>query len=119
MARWPGERLPRKGFELKQAFIQVHCKVWPTSVRCRVLGVSVAGYHEHFVRRAGAVRRRQPSDDALLVRIKAVHDRAADIGAQHLAPTPDHAQEGWRFCTLHRPNAQSHQGGLRQISPMP
>jgi putative transposase len=42
-------------------------------VQCRVLEVSVAGYHEHFVRRATAAERRHLSDDALLVHIKAVH----------------------------------------------
>jgi len=33
----------------------------------------VAGYHEHFVRRASAPQRRHLSDDALLVHIKAIH----------------------------------------------
>ena len=33
----------------------------------------MAGYHEHFVRRATAAQRRHLSDDALLVHIKAVH----------------------------------------------
>lgn len=37
---------------MKYAFIQRHRRVWPISVQCRVLEVSVAGYHEHFVRRA-------------------------------------------------------------------
>jgi len=47
--------------------------VWPISVQCRVLEVSVAGCHEHFVRRASAAQRRHLSDDALLVHIKAIH----------------------------------------------
>ena len=51
---------------MKYAFIQRHRRVWPVSVQCRVLEVSVAGYHEHFVRR-------HLSDDALLVHIKAIH----------------------------------------------
>ena len=38
-----------------------------------MLGVSVAGYHEHFVRRASSVQRRHLSDEALLVHIKAIH----------------------------------------------
>lgn len=42
-------------------------------MQCRVLRVSTAGYHEHFVRRACAAQRRQLSDDALLVHIKAIH----------------------------------------------
>ena len=58
---------------MKYAFIQRHRRVWPISVQCRVLRVSVAGYHEHFVRRASAARRRHLSDDALLVHIKAIH----------------------------------------------
>lgn len=58
---------------MKYAFIQRHKKVWPISVQCRVLEVSVAGYHEHFVRRATAPERRHLRDDALLVHIKAIH----------------------------------------------
>jgi putative transposase len=42
-------------------------------VQCRVLGVSVAGYHEHFVRRASGAQQRHLSLDALLVHIKAIH----------------------------------------------
>jgi putative transposase len=58
---------------VKYAFIQRHRRVWPISVQCRVLGVSVSGYHEHFVRRASDAQRRHLSDDALLVHIKAIH----------------------------------------------
>jgi putative transposase len=58
---------------LKYAFIQRHRRVWPISVQCRVLRVSVAGYHEHFARLASAAQRRHLSDDALLVYIKAIH----------------------------------------------
>ena len=58
---------------MKYAFIQRHRRVWPISVQCRVLGVSVSGYHEHFVRRASDAQRRHLSDDALLVHIKAIH----------------------------------------------
>jgi putative transposase len=47
--------------------------VWPISVQCRVLEVSVAGYNAHFVRRASAAQRYHLSDDALLVHIKAIH----------------------------------------------
>jgi putative transposase len=42
-------------------------------VQCRVLQVSIAGYHEHFVRRASSGQRRHLSDDALLVHIKAIY----------------------------------------------
>jgi transposase InsO family protein len=47
--------------------------VWPISVQCRVLQISIAGYHEHFVRKASGAQRRHLSDDALLVHIKAIH----------------------------------------------
>ena len=43
---------------MKYAFIERHRRVWPISVQCHVLGVSVAGYHEHFVRRASGDQRR-------------------------------------------------------------
>ena len=58
---------------MKYAFIQRHRRVWPISVQCRVLRVSLAGYHEHFVRKAEGMQRRHLSDDALLVQIKAIH----------------------------------------------
>lgn len=58
---------------MKYAFIQRHRRVWPIGVQCRVLGVSVAGYHEHFARRASGTPRRHLSTDALLVHIKAIH----------------------------------------------
>ena len=47
--------------------------MWPISVQCRVLRASIAGYHEHFVRRVSDAQRRHLSDDALLVHIKAIH----------------------------------------------
>jgi hypothetical protein len=52
---------------LKYAFIRKHRQVWPITVQCRVLRVSVAGYHEHIVRRASDAPRRYLSDEALLV----------------------------------------------------
>ena len=58
---------------MKYAFIQNHRRVWPVSAQCRVLEVSVAGFHEHFVRRASDAQRRHLSDDALLVHIKAIY----------------------------------------------
>ena len=58
---------------MKYAFIGRHRKIWPISVQCRVLKVSVAGYHEHIVHRASDTQRRHLSDDALLVHIKALH----------------------------------------------
>jgi hypothetical protein len=48
--------------------------VWPISVQCSLLRISLAGYHEHFVRKASQShrdgQRRHLSDDALLVHIK-------------------------------------------------
>ena len=58
---------------MKYAFIRRHRSVWPISVQCRVLGVSMAGYHEHFARLASAAPRRHLSDEALLAHIKAIH----------------------------------------------
>jgi transposase InsO family protein len=58
---------------MKYAFIQRNRRVWPISVQCRVLRVSVSGYHEHLVRRRGILRRRHLSDEALLVHIRAVY----------------------------------------------
>jgi putative transposase len=48
-------------------------RVWPIRVQCRMLGVSVAGYHEHLVRRLEIARRRHLSAEALLVHIRAVY----------------------------------------------
>ena len=42
---------------MKYAFVQLR-RVWPISVQCRVLGVSVAGYHEHLARWASSAPRR-------------------------------------------------------------
>ena len=58
---------------MKYAFVQRHRRVWPISVQCRVLRISLTGYHEHFVRKASGAQRRHLSDDALLVHIKAIH----------------------------------------------
>jgi hypothetical protein len=58
---------------MKYAFIQRNRRVWPIRVQCRVLRVSVSGYHEHLARRRDMVRRRHLSDEALLVHIRAVY----------------------------------------------
>jgi putative transposase len=57
---------------VKYALIRRHCGVWPIRVQCRMLGVSVAGYHEHFVRRLHIARRRHLTAEALVVHIRAV-----------------------------------------------
>ena len=58
---------------MKYAFIQRHKQVWPISVQCRVLPVSVSGYHQHLARRVHIAQRRHLSDEALLVHISAVY----------------------------------------------
>jgi hypothetical protein len=57
---------------MKYAFIERHRRVWPIRVQCRVLGVSVSGYHQHLARRREIAQRRHLSDEALLVHIRAV-----------------------------------------------
>ena len=58
---------------MKYAFIQRHRRVWPIRVQCRVLGVSVSGYHQHMRRLQGIAQRRHLSDEALLVHIRAAY----------------------------------------------
>jgi putative transposase len=58
---------------MKYAFIQRNRRVWPIRVQCRVLGVSVSGYHQNLARRRAMSRRRHLSDEALLVHIRAVY----------------------------------------------
>jgi putative transposase len=58
---------------VKYAFIQRHKRVWPIRVQCRVLGVSVSGYHQHLARRREIAQRRHLSDEALLVHISAAY----------------------------------------------
>lgn len=64
---------------MKYALIRRNRRVWPIRVQCRMLGVSVAGYHEHLVGRLQIARRRHLSAEALLVHIRAVY--AANRGA--------------------------------------
>jgi putative transposase len=58
---------------VKYAFIRQHRQWWPIRVQCRVLGVSVAGYHEHWLRQRSAKSRRHLSDEALLIQIRAIY----------------------------------------------
>ena len=58
---------------MKYAFIQRHKRTWPIRVQCRVLGVSVSGYHQHLARLRYIAQRRHLSDEALLVHIGAVY----------------------------------------------
>jgi len=58
---------------VKYAFIQRHKRTWPIRVQCRVLGVSVSGYHQHLARLSHIAQRRHLGDEALLVHIGAVY----------------------------------------------
>ena len=58
---------------MRYAFIQLHCRVWPITVQCRVLNVSVSGYHAHVARQVSQAPRRHLSDQTLLVHVKAIH----------------------------------------------
>jgi putative transposase len=64
---------------VRYAFVERHKRVWPIRVQCRVLRVSVSGYHQHVRRRKQIAQRRHLSDAALLVHIRAVF--AAHRGA--------------------------------------
>jgi transposase InsO family protein len=61
---------------VKYAFIRRHCNQWPISVQCRVLEVSVSGYHAHVAAGASTVSRQHLSEEALLVHVKAVHGQS-------------------------------------------
>ena len=58
---------------MKYAFIERHRYLWPICVQCRVLLVSVSGYHQHLARRRQIAQRRHLNDEALLVHISAVY----------------------------------------------
>ncbi len=54
----------------------IHRLRWPIGVQCRVLSVSVAGFHEHQARKINQVAHRSLTDAALLVHIRAAHARS-------------------------------------------
>jgi transposase InsO family protein len=58
---------------VKYAFIHQHRRLWPVTVQCRVLKVSVSGYYAHMKREANPVRGRVLSDRALVTHIRAIH----------------------------------------------
>ncbi len=58
---------------MKYAFIERHRRLWPICVQCRVLRVSVSGFHQHLARRRQISQRRHLSDAALLAHISAVY----------------------------------------------
>jgi len=84
---------------MKYAFIQRHKRVWPISVQCRVLRVSVSGYHEHLARRVEIARRRHLSDEALLVHISAVYaEIAARMDGRASGGDCGHKAFAWASC---------------------
>jgi len=58
---------------VKYAFIERHRRLWPICVQCRVLLVSVSGFHQHLARRVDIAKRRHLSGEVLLVHISAVY----------------------------------------------
>lgn len=58
---------------MKYAFVARHRRVWPITVQCRVLEVSVSGYHAHRARPAEPVQPGRLRDAALVVHIRAIH----------------------------------------------
>ena len=58
---------------MKYAFIERHRRLWPICVQCRVLLVSVSGFHQHLARRKHIAERRHLSDESLVVHISAVY----------------------------------------------
>ena len=58
---------------MKYAFIDRHRRLWPICVQCRVLLVSVSGFHQHLARRVDIAKRRYLRDEALLFHISAVY----------------------------------------------
>jgi transposase InsO family protein len=55
------------------AFIERHRHLWPIRVQCRVLQVSVSGFHQHVARRRRIAQRRHLSDAGLLAHISGVY----------------------------------------------
>ena len=58
---------------MKYAFIERHRRFWPICVQCRVLRVSVSGFHQHLARLREMTQRRHLSNEALLAHIRAVY----------------------------------------------
>lgn len=63
---------------MKYAWILKHKKIWPITLACEVLQVSVSGYFEHWRRKDcpkpnKPAEQRRVSDEMLLVHIRAIH----------------------------------------------
>jgi transposase InsO family protein len=61
---------------MKYAWIEKNTLRWPVCVQCRVLEVSISGYHQHRARQKKILTRRHLSETALLVEIRAVYAEA-------------------------------------------
>ena len=60
---------------MKYAFIERNRRLWPICVQCRVLGVSVSGFHQHLARRGKVASRRHLSDEALVIHIRVAYEQ--------------------------------------------
>ncbi len=58
---------------MKYAFIKAHRHRWPLASLCKVLEVSLSGYHQHQRRQTGDSSQQRLSDAALLIHIQATH----------------------------------------------
>ena len=80
---WKSDCILREKPAVKYAFIECHRRIWPICVQCRVLRVSVSGFHRHRARRRRISERRCLSDAAVLTHISAIY--VARHRAAHLA----------------------------------
>ena len=58
---------------MKYAFVERHRHLWPICVQCRVLRVSVSGFHQHLARGRQIAHRRHLTEAALVAHISAVY----------------------------------------------
>jgi len=58
---------------VKYAFVERHRHLWPICVQCRVLRVSVSGFHQHLARGRQIAHRRHLTEAALVAHISAVY----------------------------------------------
>jgi putative transposase len=59
---------------MKYAFIRRHQQYWPIRVQCRILAVSVSGYHQHVARKERKLEKRHLSNEVLLAHIRTVYE---------------------------------------------
>jgi putative transposase len=101
---------------VKYAFIQRHRRIWPIRVQCRVLGVSVSGFHQHLARRREIARRRHLSDEALLVHPRIICGQSRRLRmAAHLAATACSRHSRWQAAGA-TADAEARYSGSRQAA---